>query len=747
LSDPYGAAAPWYRRTLRWGQTNLTEVDPLRYDEAWWRRHWRRTRVQGVIVNAGGILAYYPSRFPLQRRAEHLGDRDLYGEIVGAARQEGLVVLARMDSNRADERFHGAHPDWFTVDADGVPHRSGDRYIACVNSPYYDEYLPGVLREIIERSAPDGFADNSWSGLERARICHCPHCARAFAAAAGERLPRTADWDDPGYRSWIRWNYARRVEIWDANNRVTTEAGGPDCLWLGMNAGEVISQGERFRDHRAIVKRAPLVMLDHQWRREGTGFHANGDAAKLIHSLFGWDRVIAESTAMYDAGRPTFRLGSKPPAEARMWAYDGIAAGLSPWWHHIGADSDDRRQYATAEPVFTWHAGHERFLTRRTPVASVAVLWSQDNHDFHGRDAPRERTGLPYSGVVDALVRARIPYLPLHADDVDGLDDDGSGVRVLVLPNLAAMTDEQCAQVRRFVARGGGLVATGETSRYDADGVARPDLALGDLLGVHVTDEHHGSTGPSEPSWERWAAHTYLRLQPSTRGRGDGPGATARSGDDARHPVLDGFDATDLLPFGGRLEVVRVRKGAEVLATFVPPFPIYPPETSWMRQPETAVPAVVVRDEAVTGGGRVAYLPADVDRCHGRDQHPDHARLLANAVRWAAGAPQPLTVTGPGLLDCHLYRQGGALVLHLVNLTGDGGRGPLHEVVPVGPVEVEVRLPGPAEAVVVRSLVAGGEQAHAVVGEVARFPVATVAEHEVLVVTPEGHSDDQGGAR
>ena len=54
---------------MRWGQTNLTEVDPLRYDHAWWRRHWCRTRVQGVIVNAGGILAYYPSRFPLHRRA------------------------------------------------------------------------------------------------------------------------------------------------------------------------------------------------------------------------------------------------------------------------------------------------------------------------------------------------------------------------------------------------------------------------------------------------------------------------------------------------------------------------------------------------------------------------------------------------------------------------------------------------------------------------------------------------------
>ena len=88
---------PWYRRTLRWAQTNLVENDPERYDAEWWREHWRKTRIQGVIVNAGGIVAYYPSRFPLHHRAEKLGDRDLYGEIVALAREEGLTVLARMD--------------------------------------------------------------------------------------------------------------------------------------------------------------------------------------------------------------------------------------------------------------------------------------------------------------------------------------------------------------------------------------------------------------------------------------------------------------------------------------------------------------------------------------------------------------------------------------------------------------------------------------------------------------------------
>ena len=48
-----GSAVPWYRRAYRWGQTNITEKDPVRYDIPWWREHWKRTEVQAVIVNRG----------------------------------------------------------------------------------------------------------------------------------------------------------------------------------------------------------------------------------------------------------------------------------------------------------------------------------------------------------------------------------------------------------------------------------------------------------------------------------------------------------------------------------------------------------------------------------------------------------------------------------------------------------------------------------------------------------------------
>ena len=188
------AQEPWYRRVMRWGQTNIREIDaaPGHYDVPWWVEHWKATHVQGVIVNAGGIVAYYPSAFPLHRRSPYLGERDVFGEVTQAARDNGIVVVARMDSSRANERFYFEHPDWFTVDAEGKPYHAGDFdgpfYTACISSPYYREFLPAVLQEICERYKPEGFSDNSWSGLSRDQ--HLP--LRALPQGVRGALRRTS---------------------------------------------------------------------------------------------------------------------------------------------------------------------------------------------------------------------------------------------------------------------------------------------------------------------------------------------------------------------------------------------------------------------------------------------------------------------------------------------------------------------------------------------------------------------------
>jgi hypothetical protein len=284
---------------------------------------------------------------------------------------------------------------------------------------------------------------------------------------------------------------------------------------------------------------------------------------------------------------------------------------------------------------------------------------------------------------------------------------------VLILPDLAVLSTAQATALRRFAARGGSLIATGNTGLLDEQGETRADFILGDLFGVHLTTPRDLFAKPSleKLAGESW--HTYLRLPTD------------------RHPVLRGFEKTDILPFGGLLDSLRVDAGAKIPLTFIPQFPVYPPEKAWMRIPSTDIPGLILRD-------RLAFLPADIDRQYGRSNLPDHGDLLRNLVQWAAGGNIPLRVEGVGLIDCHLYEQPGKLILHLVNLTNENTwRQPLDELIPVGPLKVSVRIGAGGQSVnghKLQLLVTGSTANPTVKDGWCHFELPRILDHEVVVI-------------
>jgi hypothetical protein len=83
--------------------------------------------------------------------------------------------------------------------------------------------------------------------------------------------------------------------------------------------------------------------------------------------------------------------------------------------------------------------------------------------------------------------------------------------------------------------------------------------------------------------------------------------------------------------------------------------------------------------------------------------HPDHQRLLANALNWAlAGSPPLVTLEAPSAEDAaeiHVtllrQRTAGHLYAHLVNYTGTRGR-PVRAPHRVGPITLTLATPGVA---------------------------------------------------
>jgi hypothetical protein len=147
-----------------------------------------------------------------------------------------------------------------------------------------------------------------------------------------------------------------------------------------------------------------------------------------------------------------------------------------------------------------------------------------------------------------------------------------------------------------------------------------------------------------------------------------------------------------------------------------------------MREPKTNIPGLVIK-------GRVAFMPADIDRRYGRDNLPDHGDLLANLVRWTAGDSIPITVEGRGLIDVNLYSQPGRLILHIVNLTSAGTwRAPIDELIPVGPLKIRIRLPQTDRLRRLRLLVSGAKPLLRIENEWAAFDAPSVLDHELAVL-------------
>jgi hypothetical protein len=279
--------------------------------------------------------------------------------------------------------------------------------------------------------------------------------------------------------------------------------------------------------------------------------------------------------------------------------------------------------------------------------------------------------------------------------------------KLLVLPNVAALADGQCEQLRQYVRRGGSLLATFETSLYDERGKRRADFGLGDLFGVRF----NGTV-------ERDIKNSYMRIE-----------------SDTRHPILRGLaDAGRIINTVQRVDVIA-RPDAEFGATpltRIPSYPDLPMEEVYPRVPRTDVPEVYLRE---VGRGRVIYFPGDIDRTFWEVLAVDHGTLLRNAIDWATNEPRPVEVTGAGVVDVAVWRQRESMTVHLVNLTNPMMmKGPQRESIPSGPQKVLIRLPQGKKPRGVKLLVGGQRPAVEEAAGGITLTVASVEELQVVAI-------------
>ena len=681
---------PWYYRIKRIGQTNFNEKDPVDGNVEEWANYWASAKVNAVALSVSGPVAFYPTDVPFYRRSPYLNGRDLFGECVKAAAARGIRVYGRMspDVQWTDTKTLAANPLWFRRTREGALQESAPGLaFTCQFGGNFSELQPAILRELMSRYDIDGVYMNGWPTVQ---VCYCANCRKI-----GD--PHSAEYKAALTASAIELieTYKKIIRAKRADNFYSCNLGG-GIRESGLNQWQ-------------LTRTALWYTADNQ-SREGVVAPVWQDAqqVKFARCLMG-DRPVTAVTASYArSGRIMWRNVTEYPGEVECRMAQTAAAGGIVWYHWLGLEqgfSEDRRWQDVGRDFLSWHAANDIHFQNVRSMSKLAVIASTKSVTLYDAPSAEEKTDY-LQGIYAVLTEARIAFDYVHENDLSL--DRLAPYSAIILPNVALLSDAQCDVLRAYADRGGSLLATFETGLYDENGKARSDFALGDLFGIH-------KTGPRERAQDQPAQPILsIHLQKIFE----------------RNAITAGFENTTWI--AGPVWRIPLAPVNNPIMTYIKPYPAYPTEAVYEREPPTNLPTVVLREK---GRSRLAYLAGDMDATYWRLDNRDLGRELLNTIQWVLGDTNALTVEGEGLMEVFAWQTEAGFAVHMVNYNGPNAyRGKMRKPLTLGPQNITLVVP---QGVTIRSASARHSGATLVfqqAGRVVKVTAPSVGFYEVVAL-------------
>lgn len=661
----------WYQKPLRMVQSVLREPDIRDYRADEVVRYLKTTGANCMIVNGGGVIDYFPNQTHLARLNQFLGEQDWLAELIDACHAADIKVIARLDFRGVEPERYEQQPDWFAQDANGDPHILW-KFIRrpCYTGVYANDHAIEYLRQFMSRYAVDGIWQNCLNfGIGP---CYCQSCRTLYRQETGHEIPVADDYASPvfaEYRAWKAGHADRHMQ----RMRSTVKSFGEDKAYcaeiFGMfHVGNAVQTGIDLYNARDYFDFLLSPAFQDGSAHPGRKYDHLNAPASTIRFLKALD-PDKQAIVLYGNNGTKWRYIKAPSTETRIWLWQTLSVGGGMWnclfnGQHPGA-TEDTRNARIEQPAYQYSLEHEALLRSQQPVADTAIFYSKPSRDANGHDQEElDQYGTMISGVERMLTDRHIQYSFLT--DLDLTLEKLMTLKTLIMPNTTHLADEQIEIIREYVRRGGGLVATYQTSLFDEQGQRRPDFGLSDLFGASWTG-----------MWRDTASDCYQLIQ-----RHD-------------HPVLADMDIlnTRMIMNEDRTLLVKYngQNPQDIVCTYIPQIYNQPPEFAWTKQLETDFPTIIAREY---GQGRVVYFANQTDRSCYTNGHEDFIQTLENAVRWTAGQPMSLSTNAPESVQIALTRDAlnpESYILSLVNMTGSTRR-PMRQLVSVRNLDAMVRI-------------------------------------------------------
>jgi hypothetical protein len=570
---------------------------------------------------------------------------------VHAAGAKSVLYIGPVQVPMLSAEFRAAHPDWLRVKPDGAR----DENFGNIRSGYAD-WLCNQLAYVVKTYGADGFWFDGYAPVHLHTYDDATRQAFKQFSGGADIPPSFDPVRDPVARKYLAWHEQYFVDLADRMRGAIRAENPESAIFANYSANRTWYFPDMYMGEypAAYCNAVDVPSVELYWDVPGDALYQQFCGAFMQAVTGGKPGTVWIQPQSHGIS------GVASPLDIQLRGLEGAPWGI----YSEFVESANREEYFKLHEANV--AAREKWWIDSEPLPYVGIVASEQTRALFAQGA------LPVYfshtlGAFRAVFEKHWPVRVLTEYDLENADLHG--VRVLMLPNVACLSDRAAEVVRRFVKQGGGLVASLETGLYDENFARRTDFVLADVLHAHYVKTH---------AVAQRTENLIVSLE------GEHPITSS--------PVIKSRQTTAWLgglgppPETGTLALIasaveaRVDEGAQVLARY------------HLNQPGASAEKHAAIVASTYGQGRVVYFPAGVDKA--MFFYPDayQRELLTAACRWAAAdeAP-PAEVIGPLILAATFRRQvkEGRTVVHLLNDHSSYGRHSIYQKLAALPEDLQ----------------------------------------------------------
>lgn len=603
----------WNEEPWRLIQTNMRQIDMEDIDSERYVSKLKEFGATVAMINTGGIMASYRTGIEDHTVSEYLAG-DSLKQVMEACKREGIRVIARMDFSKVRREVYEKHPDWaYRTQAGEIVDFNGDVHM-CICGGFQQEKSFEIMKEAAETLPIDGVFINMGGFQEKDYsyrhygLCHCDNCKRKFKEQFGLELPESESMDDVVFRKYKL--FQKRV-ISDYKNRMKDmlRSINPEIAIDGVDFARIESNTEYKR-------------VGPQWQ------YGSSSTVRGVQSLR--PGYICSNAAVDFIGYFYRHVAVSPAMQSlRMWQ-DVANFGVLDYYMIGRLDNHkDRSGFEKVKKAFAYMAAHEEDY-RGMALKADALLIRQGGYHVTGESC----------GWVRAFTESHIMLEETEPEFVKA-ETDLSHYKAIIVADIHTIPEETAQKLDDYVNKGGCLIITGETGKYDENGNERTNMPF-ESIGANRVLYHRNDM-----------VSAMFELQKSDK------------------LLLPSFTDIDVIYFGDDYLFAEYKDHVETYLHLIPPHPYGPPERCYYTK-VTDLPGFTVHRY---GKGKAVQIPWKPGLVYARDGYQNTFLFMKDVLGSVAGLnsveDEPFSPMVEVILGWEKDKK--YAMAHLVNGTGHFG--------------------------------------------------------------------------